>query len=57
MERTDKNTVKRAVPKRPDDAHKGVAGTLLCICGSYSMAGAAILAGTYDGIGGAIDHG
>ena len=45
MERTDKNTVKKAVPKRPDDAHKGVAGTLLCICGSYSMAGAAILAG------------
>lgn len=45
MERTDKNTVKRAVPNRPIDANKGTMGTLLSICGSYGMAGAAILAG------------
>ena len=45
MERTDKNIVKRAVPKRPDDANKGTTGTLLSICGSYGMAGAAILSG------------
>lgn len=45
MERTDKNTVKRAVPNRPVDANKGTMGTLLSICGSFGMAGAAILAG------------
>lgn len=45
MERTDKNIVKKAVPKRPSDANKGTMGTLLNICGSYGMAGAAILAG------------
>lgn len=45
MERTDKNIVKRAVPNRPIDANKGTMGTLLSICGSFGMAGAAILAG------------
>lgn len=44
MELTDKNIVKRAVFKRPYDANKGTMGSLLCICGSYSMAGAAIMA-------------
>ena len=43
MERTDKNTVKRAILSRPSDAHKGTFGTLLSICGSYSMAGAVML--------------
>lgn len=43
MERTDKNIVKKAVKKRPFDANKGTMGTLLSICGSYGMAGAAIL--------------
>lgn len=43
MERTDKNTVKRAILTRPYDAHKGTFGTLLSICGSYSMAGAVTL--------------
>lgn len=43
MERTDKNTVKRAILSRPSDAHKGTFGTLLSICGSYSMAGAVTL--------------
>ena len=42
---TDKNTVKKAVPPRPDDANKGTLGSLLSICGSYGMAGAAMLAG------------
>ena len=37
---TDKNTVKNAVPPRPDDANKGTLGSLLSICGSYGMAGA-----------------
>ena len=46
MERTDKNTVKKAVAPRPDDAHKGTMGTLLSICGSFGMAGAGILSGT-----------
>ena len=45
MERTDKNIVKKAVFDRPDDAHKGTLGSLLCVCGSYGMAGAAIMAG------------
>lgn len=45
MERTDKNIVKRAVFKRPDNANKGTLGSLLSICGSYGMAGAAIMAG------------
>ena len=43
MERTDKNTVRRAVAPRPDDAHKGTMGTLLSVCGSYGMAGACLL--------------
>ncbi len=43
MERTDKNTVKRAMLSRPNDGHKGTFGTLLSICGSYSMAGAVML--------------
>ncbi len=45
MERTDKNIVKRTVLNRPDDANKGTLGSLLCICGSYGMAGASIMAG------------
>ncbi len=45
MERTDKNIVKRAIFKRPDDANKGTLGSLFCVCGSYGMAGAAIMAG------------
>ncbi|MBQ8539298.1 MAG: NAD(P)H-hydrate dehydratase [Ruminococcus sp.] len=35
--------VKGNLPKRPDDANKGTMGTLLSICGSYSMAGACTL--------------
>lgn len=44
MERTDANILKKAVGARPDDANKGTMGTLLCVCGSYGMAGAARLA-------------
>ena len=43
MELTDKNTFRRAIPNRPDDANKGTIGTLLSICGCYGMAGAGIL--------------
>lgn len=32
------------LPKRPKSSHKGTFGTALLICGSYGMAGAAILA-------------
>lgn len=45
MEKTDKNIVKKAIFKRPDDANKGTLGSLLSICGCYGMAGAAIMAG------------
>lgn len=45
MEITDKNTVRRAVFRRPDDANKGTLGSLLSICGCYGMAGAAMMAG------------
>ena len=37
-------TIKRCFPKRESDSHKGTYGTLLSVCGSYGMAGAAILA-------------
>lgn len=42
-ELTDKNFVKRNIAPRPIDANKGTMGTLLSICGSYGMAGAAML--------------
>ena len=43
MEQTDRNIVKKAVFDRPDDANKGTLGSLLCICGCFGMAGAAII--------------
>lgn len=36
-------SVQDLLPKRNPDANKYTVGTLLCICGSYSMAGAAVL--------------
>lgn len=45
MEVIDKNSVKRAVFHRHADANKGTLGSLLTVCGCYSMAGAAIMAG------------
>lgn len=45
MKETDKLLFKNSVFNRPDDANKGTLGSLLCICGSHGMAGAAIMAG------------
>lgn len=39
----DKNIVRATVKKRPEDSDKTTVGTLLSFCGSYSMAGAAIM--------------
>ena len=45
MKETDRLLFNNAVFNRPDDSNKGTLGSLLCICGSYGMAGAAIMAG------------
>lgn len=45
MKKTDRLLFNKAVFNRPDDSNKGTLGSLLCICGSYGMAGAAIMAG------------
>lgn len=45
MKKTDNRLFNDTVFNRPDDANKGTLGSLLCICGSYGMAGAAIMAG------------
>lgn len=45
MKETDRLLFNKAVFNRPDDSNKGSLGSLLCICGSYGMAGAAIMAG------------
>lgn len=45
MKETDRLLFNKAVLNRPDDSNKGTLGSLLCICGSYGMAGAAIMAG------------
>ena len=37
------NSIVCCFPPRPLDSHKGTFGTLLSVCGSYGMAGAAIL--------------
>lgn len=39
----DENEVMSSFPKRPSDSNKGTFGTAALICGSYSMAGAAII--------------
>lgn len=39
----DKNLVKSTLKKRPYDSDKTTVGTLLSVCGSYGMAGAAIM--------------
>ncbi|MGN0452257.1 MAG: NAD(P)H-hydrate dehydratase [Ruminococcus sp.] len=43
MTQTQSDTVKRILPKRSADANKYSVGSLLCICGSFGMAGAAVL--------------
>lgn len=45
MKETDRLLFNKAVFNRPDNSNKGTLGSLLCICGSYGMAGAAIMAG------------
>ena len=45
MKETDRLLFNKAGFNRPDDSNKGTLGSLLCICGSYGMAGAAIMAG------------
>ena len=45
MKEKDRLLFNKAVFNRPDDSNKGTLGSLLCICGSYGMAGAAIMAG------------
>ena len=45
MKETDRLLFNKAVFNRPDDYNKATLGSLLCICGSYGMAGAAIMAG------------
>ena len=45
MKETDRLLFNKAVFNRPDDSNKGTLGSLLCICGSYGMAGATIMAG------------
>lgn len=41
----DNLTVREALVERENDSNKGTFGSLLAICGSYSMAGAGIMAG------------
>ncbi len=45
MEVIDNLLLKEALIKREKDSNKGTFGSLLAICGSYSMAGAGIMAG------------
>lgn len=45
MKETDRLLFNKAVFNRPDDSNKGTLGSLLCICGSYGMSGATIMAG------------
>ena len=45
MKTTDEFVKKNPLKSRKKSAHKGTNGTLLAICGSYGMAGAAMLSG------------
>ena len=45
MKTTDEFIAKNPLRQRKKSAHKGNNGTLLAVCGSYGMAGAAMLAG------------
>lgn len=45
MRTTDEYIQHNSMPKRKKSAHKGINGTLLSVCGSYGMAGAALLSG------------
>ncbi len=41
---TDREFVREKLPGRAEDTNKYRVGTLMCVCGSYKMAGAAVLA-------------
>ncbi len=43
VEVTDGDFVRTFLPRRAMDAHKGDCGRMLCICGSYTMPGAALM--------------
>ncbi len=43
LQNIDLNMVKDRLPRRSDEGNKGTFGTLLCICGSVGMTGAAIM--------------
>lgn len=45
MRTTDEFIQSHPLKQKPKSAHKGTNGTLLSVCGSYGMAGAAILSG------------
>ena len=52
--------VRACLPPRQPDSHKGTYGTLLAVCGSYGMAGAAMLctkAALRSGVGWAVPMG
>ena len=44
MKTTDEFTAEYPLPQKPSSAHKGTNGTLLALCGSYGMSGAAAMA-------------
>lgn len=43
MKTTDSFIAEKPLPEKPRSAHKGTNGTLLAVCGSYGMAGAAAM--------------
>jgi len=42
----ENSDISKKLPKRKNDSNKGTYGKILCICGSYNMAGAAVLSAT-----------
>lgn len=46
IQKLDKPLVKKLLPPRPDNAHKGTFGKLLCICGCSDYRGAAAISAT-----------
>lgn len=46
MKTTDEYIDENELPKRKKSAHKGTNGSLFALCGSYGMAGAAVLSGS-----------
>lgn len=46
IKKLDKSIVKKLLPARPDNAHKGTFGKLLCVCGCSNYRGAAAISTT-----------